>query len=114
MAESQNKEVADSIAVLRAASRKWEDLQKEAKDALNAKDCEAYEAKLIEATQLIVDLPTRVKGLPRDVFSDLVHLAMFAKETLEEDNLFGMGSFLHKRGAKVGDPNILDNFIEKL
>ncbi|EKE10930.1 MAG: hypothetical protein ACD_15C00176G0013 [uncultured bacterium] len=114
------------IGLLKDASDKFNRLKREASNALyGGEDSSVYPKKLAERGQLLIDLRSSLaiplsalKGDELEIVGMIEReISLFAgnaKESLEENNNFGLATLLTHRGREPGEKNDLEKLIEYL
>lgn len=108
--------------ILRSTAIRFNELSLEADEELyKRKNSEGYATKLRKRTQLIADLPDKIKAaksqghqFPDEEMVTLFHFSGMATEALKSDGSFSMGVLLIDKGTKVGEPNNLEKLIERV
>lgn len=122
--EGKERQEAEGTAeeILRSTTSRFNELSLEAAEELyRRRNSEGYTAKLRERTQLIVDLPDKLKKaksqghqFPDEEMVSLFHFAGVADEALKSNSSFLMDVLLKDKGTKVGEPNNLEKLIERV
>lgn len=108
--------------ILISTSARFNELSLEAAEELyRHRNPDGYVAKLRERTKLIEDLSDRIKDaidqghqFPSNELFQIYHFAGLAKHALSSNGSIEMKSVLSDMDSKVGDPNNLEQLIERL
>lgn len=121
--DSAEKQEAEGTpeAILRSTVARYNELSLEADEELyRNRNSDGSAAKYRERTQLIADLPDKIKAaklqghsFPDNAMVTLFDFAGMADEALKSNSSFAMGVLLIDKGTKIGEPNNLEKLIER-